>query len=47
MIMSRLSRPAGEFAMPVRTLILASTCAVFGMPLLAGCTDNTTNTTDN
>jgi iron uptake system component EfeO len=47
MIMSRLSRPAGEFAMPVRTLILASTCAVFGMPLLAGCTDNTTNTADN
>jgi iron uptake system component EfeO len=40
MIMSRRSRQAGQFAMPVRTLILASTCAVFGMPLLAGCTDN-------
>ena len=38
--MIRLSRQAGKFAMPVRTLILASTCAVFGMPLLAGCTDN-------
>jgi iron uptake system component EfeO len=40
--MSRPSRQAGEFAVPVRTLILASTCAVFAMPLLAGCTDNTT-----
>jgi iron uptake system component EfeO len=45
MIMSRLSRQAGEFATPVRTLVLASTCAVFTLPLLAGCTDNTT--TDN
>jgi iron uptake system component EfeO len=45
MIMSRRSRQAGRFAMPVRSLILASTCAVIGMPLLAGCTDNTT--TDN
>jgi iron uptake system component EfeO len=45
MIMSRRSREAGQFAMPVRTLILALTCAVLGMPLLAGCTDNTT--TDN
>jgi iron uptake system component EfeO len=45
MIMSRLSRQAGEFATPVRTLVLASTCAVFAVPLLAGCTDNTT--TDN
>jgi iron uptake system component EfeO len=42
MIMTRRSRQAGQFAMPVRTLILASTCAVFAMPLLAGCTDNTT-----
>jgi iron uptake system component EfeO len=42
MIMSRLSRQAGQFAMPVRSLVLASTCAVLGMPLLAGCTDNTT-----
>src|SRR5215212_11882077 len=46
MIMIRSSRPAGEVAMPVRTLILASTCAVFGLPVLAGCTDNTT-ATDN
>jgi len=45
MIMSRLSRQAGEFATPVRTLALASTCAVFAIPALAGCTDNTT--TDN
>jgi iron uptake system component EfeO len=45
MIMSRLSRQAGEFATPVRTLVLASTCAVFAIPALAGCTDNTT--TDN
>jgi iron uptake system component EfeO len=42
MIMSRPSRQAGEFAVPVRTLILASTCAVIAMPLLAGCTNNTT-----
>jgi iron uptake system component EfeO len=26
--------------MPVRTVILASSCAVFGVPLLAACTDN-------
>ncbi|HEX5907996.1 MAG TPA: iron uptake system protein EfeO [Propionibacteriaceae bacterium] len=43
--MSRLSRQAGEFATPVRTLVLASTCAVFAVPMLAGCTDNTA--TDN
>ena len=43
MIMTRPSRRAGEFAVPVRTLILASSCAVLGMPLLAGCTDNTSN----
>jgi iron uptake system component EfeO len=42
MIMNRLSRQAGEFATPVRTLVLASTCAVFAIPALAGCTDNTT-----
>jgi iron uptake system component EfeO len=41
MIMTRPSRGAREVAMPVRTLILASSCAVIGMPLLAGCTDNT------
>jgi iron uptake system component EfeO len=42
MIMRRPSRPAGIFAMPVRGLILASTCAVVSLPTLAGCTDNTT-----
>jgi iron uptake system component EfeO len=41
MIMTRPSRGAREVAVPVRTLILASSCAVLGMPLLAGCTDNT------
>jgi iron uptake system component EfeO len=41
MIMSRPSRRAREFVLPVRTLLLTSTCAVFGIPLLAGCTDNT------
>ena len=39
--MSRPSRGAREVAVPLRTLILASSCAVIGMPLLAGCTDNT------
>ncbi len=39
--MTRPSRGAREVAVPVRTLILASSCAVLGMPLLAGCTDNT------
>ncbi len=43
--MSRRSRQAGQFAMPIRSLILTSACAVLGMLLLAGCTDNTT--TDN
>jgi iron uptake system component EfeO len=41
MIMTRSSRGAREFAVPVRTLILASSCAVLGMPVLAACTDNT------
>jgi iron uptake system component EfeO len=41
MIMSRPSRRAGEFAAPARVLVLASSCAVLGLPLLAGCTDNT------
>jgi iron uptake system component EfeO len=41
MIMTRPSRGARQVAVPVRTLILASSCAVLGMPLLAGCTDNT------
>ena len=39
--MTRPSRGAREVAVPVRTLILASSCAVLGMPVLAGCTDNT------
>jgi iron uptake system component EfeO len=42
MIMTRPSRPAGTFAMPVRGIILASTCAVVSLSMLAGCTDNTT-----
>jgi iron uptake system component EfeO len=41
MIMTRPSRAAREFALPVRTLVFTSTCAVLGMPLLAACTDNT------
>ena len=39
--MTRPSRRAGEFAMPARALVLASSCLVLGLPLLAGCTDNT------
>ena len=39
--MTRPSRRAGEFALPARALVLASSCAIFGLPLLAGCTDNT------
>jgi iron uptake system component EfeO len=35
------SRGAREVAVPVRTLILASSCAILGIPLLTGCTDNT------
>jgi iron uptake system component EfeO len=31
--------------MPIRRrLVLASTCAILGLPVLAGCTDNTTTT---
>jgi iron uptake system component EfeO len=41
MIMTRPSRAARDVAVPVRTLILVSSCAVLGMPLLVGCTDNT------
>jgi iron uptake system component EfeO len=41
MIMTRPSRAARDVAVPVRTLILVSGCAVLGMPLLVGCTDNT------
>jgi iron uptake system component EfeO len=40
MIMTRPSRRAGEFAVPARALVLASSCTVFALPLLAGCTDN-------
>ena len=39
--MTRPSRRAGEFAMPARALILASSSLVLSLPLLAGCTDNT------
>ena len=40
--MTRPSRRAGEFVMPARAaLVLASSCLVLGLPLLAGCTDNT------
>jgi iron uptake system component EfeO len=41
MIMTRPSRRAREFVLPARALLLTSTCAVLGMPLLAACTDNT------
>jgi iron uptake system component EfeO len=41
MIMTRPSRGARELTVSVRSLILASSCAVLGMPLLAACTDNT------
>ena len=39
--MTRPSRRGGEFALPARALVLVSSCAVLGMPLLAGCTENT------
>ncbi len=39
--MTRPSRRGGEFALSARALVLVSSCAVFGMPLLAGCTENT------
>ena len=39
--MTRPSRAARDVAVPVRTLILVSSCAMLGMPLLVGCTDNT------
>ncbi|HKN42404.1 MAG TPA: iron uptake system protein EfeO [Propionibacteriaceae bacterium] len=35
------TRRAGESALPARVLIFASSAAVLGLPLLAGCTDNT------
>jgi iron uptake system component EfeO len=39
--MARPRRRGGEFALPARALVLVSSCAVLGMPVLAGCTDNT------
>jgi iron uptake system component EfeO len=41
MIMTRPNRRAGDFVVPTRVLVFASSCAVLGLPLLAGCTDNT------
>jgi iron uptake system component EfeO len=41
MIMTRPNRRAGDFVVPARVLVFASSCAVLGLPLLAGCTDNT------
>ena len=38
--MTRPSRRAGKLAVPARALVLASSCAVIALPLLAGCTDN-------
>ena len=35
------TRRAGESVLPARVLIFASSAAVLGLPLLAGCTDNT------
>jgi iron uptake system component EfeO len=40
MIMTRPSRRAGEFALPARALVLASSCAILGLSMLAGCTEN-------
>ena len=40
MITIRLSRRARLFSLPIRTLILTSTCTLVSLPLLAGCTDN-------
>ena len=40
MILTRPSRRAGGFALPVRALLCTSTCAVLGLPLLAACTNN-------
>ena len=41
MIMISPTRRAGRSALPARVLIFASSAAVLGLPLLAGCTDNT------
>ena len=40
MILTRPSRRAGGFALPLRALVCTSTCAVLGLPLLAACTNN-------
>jgi iron uptake system component EfeO len=39
--MTRVGRSADKSALPARILVLGSSCAVLGVPLLAGCTDNT------
>jgi iron uptake system component EfeO len=41
MIMTRPSRRAGKFALPARALVLAASCSILGLPMLAGCTENT------
>jgi iron uptake system component EfeO len=41
MIMPAPSRGARESMLPVRAVVLTSTCAVLAMPLLAACTENT------
>jgi iron uptake system component EfeO len=40
MIMNWLSPRARAFGVPVRAVVLASTCALVCVPVLAGCTDN-------
>jgi iron uptake system component EfeO len=44
MIMTRLGRRADKSPLPTRLLVLGSSCAVLGVPFLAGCTDNTPTT---
>ena len=45
--MTRPRRRAGEFTVPARALVFTSSCVVFALPLLAGCTDNSrTGTSD-
>jgi iron uptake system component EfeO len=41
MIMTRLGRRADKSPLPTRLLVLGSSCAVLGVPFVAGCTDNT------
>jgi len=38
--MTRPRRRAGKFTVPARALVFTSSCVVFALPLLAGCTDN-------